>query len=57
MKKFYVEESGYYKISTEVIAENDEEAMDILYSQLPSFIEVESNDNAIQELEQLLNEI
>lgn len=51
MKKFYVEESGYYKISTEVIAENDEEAMDILYSQLPSFIEVESNDNAIQELE------
>lgn len=51
MKKFYVEESGYYKISTEVIAENDEDAVDVLYSHLPSFIDVESNDTAVQEME------
>lgn len=53
MKKFYVEESGYYKISTEVIAENDEDAIDVVYSYLPSFIDVESNDTAVQEMEQV----
>lgn len=51
MKKFYVEESGYYKISTEITAENDEDAIDVLHSHLPSFIEVESNDSAVQEME------
>lgn len=51
MKKFYIEESGYYKIRKEVLAENEEEAIDILYSYLPSFIEVESNDSEVEEIE------
>lgn len=51
MTKFYIEESGYYKISMEVIAENDEDAIGVVYSYLPSFIEVESNDTAVQEME------
>ena len=50
MKKFYIEESGYYKIRKEVLAENEEEALDILYSYLPSFIEVESNDSEVEEI-------
>lgn len=50
MKKFYIEESGYYKIRKEVLAENEEEAIDILYSYLPSFIEVESNDSEVEEI-------
>ena len=57
MKKFYIEESGYYKIRKEVLAENEEEAIDILYSYLPSFIEVESNDSEVEEIEWVLNEI
>lgn len=51
MKKFYIEESGYYKIRKIIRAENDEQAIDFLYSYLPSFIEVESADREIQEWE------
>lgn len=57
MKKIYIEESGYYKIRKEVLAENEEEAIDILYSYSPSFIEVESNDSEVEEIEWVLNEI
>lgn len=51
MKKFYIEESGYYKIRKEVLAESEEEAIDILYSHLPSFIDIESNDSEVEEIE------
>lgn len=50
MKKFYIEESGYYKIRTEIIAENKEDAIDVLYSYLPSFIDVENDDRDIEEM-------
>lgn len=50
MKKFYIEESGIYKIRTEIIAENEEDAIDVLYSYLPMFIDVESNDREIEEM-------
>lgn len=57
MKKFYIEESGYYKIRTVILGESEDEALDILYSYLPSFIEVESNDSEVEEIEWVLNEI
>lgn len=47
MTKFLIEESGSYKIKMEVIALNEEDAIDVLYSYLPSFIDVESDDREI----------
>lgn len=47
MKKFYIEESGYYKIRAEIIAKNEEDVIDVLYSYLPSFIDVESDDREV----------
>ena len=50
MKKFIVEESGYYKIRKEVIALNEEDAIDTIYGYLPRFIDVESDDREITEV-------
>lgn len=50
MKKFYIKESGNYKVKAEIIAENEEDAIDVLYSYLPMFIDVESNDREIEEM-------
>lgn len=52
MKKFIVEESGYYKIRKEVIALNEEDAIDTIYGYLPRFIDVESDDREITEVEE-----
>lgn len=50
MKKFIVEESGNYKIKMEVIALNEEDAVDTVYGYLPSFIDVESDDREVTEV-------
>ncbi len=50
MKEFYIEESGNYKIKMKIIAENENDAVNVLYSYLPSFIEVENDDRNIQEV-------
>ena len=53
MKKFLIEESGYYKISTEVIAENKEEALGklakILDEELPMYINTKVIDIKVEE--------
>lgn len=49
MKKFLVEESGRYKIKKEVIAFNEEDAVDTVYGYLPMFIDVESDDREVTE--------
>lgn len=51
MKKFLIEESGSYKISTEVEALNEEDAIDTIYGYLPRFIDVESDDREVTEVE------
>ncbi len=50
MKKFLIEESGIYKIKMEVIASNEEDAIDTIYGYLPMFIDVESDDREITSL-------
>ncbi|MDU1582113.1 MAG: hypothetical protein E6864_00010 [Peptoniphilus harei] len=50
MKKFLIEESGYYKIRMEVIALNEEDAVDTIYGYLPMFIDVESDDREVTEV-------
>ncbi len=50
MKKFLIEESGSYKIKMEVIALNEEDAIDTIYGYLPMFIDVESEDREITSL-------
>lgn len=52
MKKFYIEESGYYKIRTVILGESEDEALEELYNNLPDFIDVESDDRDIQEVEE-----
>lgn len=52
MKKFLIEESGSYKISMEVTALNEEDAIDKLYDELPRFIDVESDDREVTEVEE-----
>lgn len=52
MKKFLVEESGYYKIRMEVEALNEDGAVDRVYGYLPRFIDVESDDREITEVEE-----
>ena len=52
MKKFYVEESGYYKINTEVIALNEEDAISIVYKYIPQYINIEAEDRGITEVEE-----
>lgn len=47
MRKFLVEESGSYKIKMEIIALNEEDAIDTIYGYLPMFIDVESDDREI----------
>lgn len=51
MKKFIVEESGSYKIKKEVIAFNKEDAIDTIYGYLPMFIDVESDDRKVTEID------
>ncbi len=51
MKKFLVEESGYYKIRMKVEALNADDAVDRVYGYLPRFIDVESDDREITEVE------
>ena len=51
MKKFIVEESGSYKIKMEVIALNEEDAVDTVYGYLPMFIDVESDDREVTEID------
>ena len=50
MKKFYIEESGTYKIKMEVRALNEDDAIDTVYGYLPRFIGVESDDREIIEV-------
>lgn len=52
MKKFLIEESGSYKIKMEVIALNEEDAVDTIYGYLPRFIDVESDDREVTEVEE-----
>lgn len=52
MTKFYIEESGSYKIRMEIIAEDENDAVDVLYSYLPSFIDVESEDREVTKVEE-----
>lgn len=47
MKKFLIEESGYYKIRTEIEALNEDDAIDTIYGYLPRFIDVESDDRQV----------
>lgn len=53
MKKFYIEESGIYKIRTEIIAENKEEALGklakILDEELPMYINTKVIDIKVEE--------
>ena len=55
MKKFLIEESGYYKISTTIEALNEEDAIDTIYGYLPRFIDVESDDREVTEVEEWTN--
>lgn len=50
MKKFLIEESGHYKISMEVEALNEDDAIDVVYEYLPNFIDFESDDREVTEL-------
>lgn len=50
MKKFLIEESGSYKITMEVIALNEEDAIDTIYGYLPRFIDVEPDDREVTEV-------
>lgn len=52
MKKILIEESGSYKIKMEVIALNEEDAIDTIYGYLPMFIDVESDDREVTEVEE-----
>ena len=52
MTKFLIEESGSYKIKTEVIALNEEDAVETIYEYLPRFIDVESDDREVTEVEE-----
>ena len=52
MKKFLIEESGYYKISTTIEALNKEDAIDTIYGYLPRFIDVESDDREVTEVDE-----
>lgn len=52
MKKFLIEESGYYKISMTIEALNEEDAIDTIYGYLPRFIDVESDDREVAEVEE-----
>lgn len=51
MKKFYIEESGYYKIRTVILGESEDEALEELYDNLPDFIDIERDDREIEEME------
>lgn len=51
MKKFYIEESGYYKIKAEIEELSKEEAIEKLYGYLPRFIDVECDDREVEEVE------
>lgn len=52
MTKFLIEESGYYKIRMEVEALNEDGAIDTIYGYLPRFIDVESDDREVTEVEE-----
>lgn len=52
MKKFLIEESGYYKIRMKIEALNEDDAIDKIYGHLPRFIDVESDDRDIQEVKE-----
>lgn len=51
MKKFYIEESGTYKIRATIEEINKDDAIDRLYGYLPRFIDLESDDREIEEVE------
>lgn len=51
MKKFYIEESGIYKIRTVILGESEDEALEELYNNLPDFIDIERDDREIEEME------
>ena len=51
-RKYLVEESGYYKISMTIEALNEEDAIDTTYGYLPRFIDVESDDREVTEVEE-----
>lgn len=50
MKKFLVEESGYYKFMMEVEAEDEDEAEDKAYDCLPDFVDFETQDIEVTEV-------
>lgn len=51
MKKFLVEESGYYKFMMEVEAEDEDEAEEKVCDYLPGFVDFESCDIEVTEVE------
>lgn len=51
MKEFYIEESGYYKIRTNIEALDEEDAINKLYDNLPTFINIEEVDREIEEMD------
>lgn len=51
MKKFLVEESGYYKIRMKVEAKDEYEAQEKAYDCLPNFVDFESQDIEVTEVE------
>jgi|GEM_PF-3194189 len=52
MKKFLIEESGYYKIRNEIRALDEEDAIETVYGYLPRFIDVEADDREVTEVEE-----
>lgn len=51
MKEFLIKESGRYEIKMKVIALNKEDAVNTVYGYLPMFIDVESADREVTEVE------
>lgn len=53
MKMFLIEESGQYKIRMSVQAETKEEALekfeDIIYEEIPLYLNLESNDTEVED--------
>lgn len=51
MKIFYIEESGVYKIRGEIMAFDEDDAIDRVYKRLPPYVDIEPEDRKIEERE------
>ena len=54
MKKYYVEESGQYKIQRVILASDEDDALNRLHDYLPNFINLEAMDCEVTELKDYL---